>query len=169
MYWKTFLNILVYKKQNSELANMTCFRNNHSPGKLKHKRLKSQIIKSLLDHLLKVEKTHESCFVFHFVFRKRPLCSCLISTFTWLSFLFQLITMKSVTVLLSCVLLISLLNVQPSHSMSCSYCVQQARTCNNNCYQMLSNIIGNIGRKRRSFSCYNICTMMHQSCSKHCT
>ena len=50
---------------------MTCFRNNHSPGKLKHKRLKSQIIKKFLDHLLKVEKTHESCFVFHFVFQKK--------------------------------------------------------------------------------------------------
>ena len=169
MYWKTFLNILVYKKQKSELANMTCFRNNHSPGKLKHKRLKSQIIKKSLDHLLKVEKTHESWFVFHFVFQKKTSLFMFNLYIYMTIFLFQLITMKSVTVLLSCVLLISLLNVQPSHSMSCSYCVQQARTCNNNCYQMLSNIIGNIGRKRRSFSCYNICTMMHQSCSKHCT
>jgi hypothetical protein len=46
--------------------------------------------------------------------RKIPPCSFLIFTFTWLSFLFQLlITMKPVSVLISCVLLISLLNVQP--------------------------------------------------------
>ena len=102
--------------------------------------------------------------------RKIPFCSFLIFTFTWLPFLFQLlITMKPVSVLISCVLLISLLNVQPSHSMSCSYCLQQATTCNNNCYQMLSNIIGNIGRKRRSFSCYDVCTKMHEACSKGCT
>ena len=56
---------------------MTCFRNNHSPGKIKHNRLKSQIIKKFLDHLLKVEKTHESCFVFRslkkFIFRYQYL------------------------------------------------------------------------------------------------
>ena len=102
--------------------------------------------------------------------RKIPSWSFLIFTFTWLPFLFQLlITMKPVSVLISCVLLISLLNVQPSHSMSCSYCLQQATNCNTNCYQMLSNIIGNIGRKRRSFSCYDVCTKMHEACSKGCT